>query len=358
YGPTSPYPVHQGQQGPSTPTGYPQGYPQGSYPQGSYPYSSPEMLPPDNGGWVAPLVIAGALVVIMVASFILFQQVNAVADPNVARTANPPAIPSGPLKTGNLTLKSSPSGAVIYLDGEPMKVGQNELARTPSDLSQLECHQPYHLRLVKEGYEPFETKVVLTKDGETKRLMPTLKPLPGRLIAEVQGTNAEDVRVYFDGEDVGLGPRINRERPGHQRARIRAELAGHVCQAEPSEPLVRPEQTIYAKITCKKPEPVSKPSRPRNRSRIQRPRSTPSASKQSCRTFKDQPTGRVTISTTPHAEIFWKGRKLGESPLSNITLPSGCVVLRAKHEDSGLAKTFKVTVVPNMVRVYKEVSLK
>ena len=328
-----------------------------AYPQG---YLPPEVLPPDNGGWVAPVVIAGALVVIMVASFILFQQVNQVPETAYANTlAAPPAEgPARPTKTGKLTLKSSPKGAVIYLDGQPMHVRDGELARTPSDLSVLQYGQRYQIRLVKEGYEPFETVVVLSDENEDVRtLAPTLKARPGWIIAEVRGAQARDVRVYFDSEDVGLGPRVRLKRPGFANVRVRAELAGMVCTANPSEPTIRPDQTIYTQITCSKPTVPRAPAPRRQKISRRTQRRTPKT-KKGCVTDPNLPMGKVTISTVPHGTIYWRGRAIGESPLAAYKLPSGCIELTAKHEGEGLSRRFEVVVVPNTVRVYKNVSLK
>ncbi len=353
--------VIPGAYAPSTPTGSFQGtgphnapYPPGAY---EHHYLPQEELPADGGGWIAPLVIAGALVVIMVASFILFQQVSEpIEAAYLGPDSPPPAPPPLPVRTGKLTLKSIPKGAIIYLDGQAMKVGdKGEFARTPSDLSNLQFGQRYQIRLLKEGYEPFEKIVVLDESTrETMTLSPTLTARPGDLIAEVEGPNARDVRVYFDGEDVGLGPRIKRERPGFERVRVRAELAGMVCTADPREPMVKPNQKVYTQVSCKPIRPVRRApprpvaDRPKSRSKVA----------SGCSTNPSLPPGKVTIRTVPDATIYWKGRAIGESPLALYKLPSGCIKLTAKHEASGRSLDFEITVVPNTVRIYDKVELK
>ena len=337
-GPHSPYP--------GTPSGYP---PRGYLPQ--------EVIPADNGGWIAPFVIAGALVVITVATYILYQQMY--HPPEIGRVdpALVAAAGGAPAPTGKLTLKSNPKGAVIYLDGRPMQLREGELARTPSDLSMLQFGQRYHIRLVKDGYEAFETAVVLDEsETEIKTIAPTLAARPGWLIAEVRGDDARDVRVYVDGEDVGLGPRIKLKRPGHRAVRVKAEIPGQVCTADPSEPVVRPNETVYTQVTCAKPQVRAPVRRPKARRRPTAAPAPPPPPR--CATDPNLPMGKVTISTVPHAQIFWNGRAIGESPLAGYKLPSGCVELTAKHEGLGLAKRFEVVVVPNTVRVYKNVSLK
>ena len=322
-------------------------------------YLPPEVLPAHNDGWVAPIVIAVALVVIMVASFILFQQVN---QPSEAAYANPIAPPPqgaiGSLQTGKLTLKSTPKGAAIYLDGQPMYIREGEIARTPSDLSVLQYGRSYRIRLVKEGFEPFETAIVLNEnDPNPPTVAPNLTALPGWLIAEVRGPHARDVRVYFDGEDVGLGPRIRRRQTGHRTVRVKAELAGMICRADPPEPDVRPNRTVYTAITCVPPR-ARTPAKPTRVTRRRKPRPAAAAASSRCVADPNLPKGKVTISTVPHATIYWKGRAIGESPLAGYKLPSGCIELEARHKDEGLRKRFEVVVVPNTVRVYKNVPLK
>ena len=318
-----------------------QALPAGAYPpMGSQPspypgtpsYLPPEMLPPDNGGWVAPLVIAGALVVIMIASFILFQQVQQAPEAAYAGTLTPaPTAPVAPTsgRTGKLTLKSNPKGAVIYLDGQPMQIREGELARTPSDLSVLQFGQRYHIRLVKEGYEPFETVVVLSEDqAEIKTLNPTLTALPGWIDGRSAGPRSRATCGSISTvKDVGQGPRIRLQRAGSPvGSGFKAELPGKVCKADPADADGAPKPVRihpdHLQPNAKRSPTAADPNRRRPASRAKQP--PPVASNRAhVSATPDLPMGKVTISTVPHATIYWKGRPIGESPLSGYKLPFG-----------------------------------
>jgi hypothetical protein len=62
--------------------------------------------------------------------------------------------------------------------------------------------------------------------------------------------------------------------------------------------------------------------------------------------------GYVTINTKPWASIYLDDRKLGETPVSRVRLPSGCFVIRAVNE-RGIAKTVKIEVQPNRTLRYQ-----
>jgi hypothetical protein len=59
----------------------------------------------------------------------------------------------------------------------------------------------------------------------------------------------------------------------------------------------------------------------------------------------------LTIDTRPPSQIFYRGRKLGETPLPKYPLPAGCIELQAKSPDK--SKTFRVRIEPNGVAVYR-----
>jgi hypothetical protein len=62
--------------------------------------------------------------------------------------------------------------------------------------------------------------------------------------------------------------------------------------------------------------------------------------------------GAVTITTTPPAELFLGSVSLGETPLSRVQLPAGCVEVRAVAHDKRTEKTIRLEVDPEQVTVY------
>lgn len=61
--------------------------------------------------------------------------------------------------------------------------------------------------------------------------------------------------------------------------------------------------------------------------------------------------GWLTIRTTPSAALFYGSRKLGDTPLSRVDLPAGCVELRAVSA-GGLEKMLRVDLEADQVVVY------
>jgi sugar lactone lactonase YvrE len=77
--------------------------------------------------------------------------------------------PNGPngIKTGNINVKSKPSGATIYLDGE-------DKGQTPSTISNISVGT-HSLKLVLEFYGEWEGDVVV-QEGQTTEIEETLNP--------------------------------------------------------------------------------------------------------------------------------------------------------------------------------------
>jgi serine/threonine-protein kinase len=352
-----------------TPQGYPMppgsmhGYPPGTYP--GYPGSLSGNLPTEGSSWVARLVIAGALIVILVASAILYQQLNTPAEPLPQQTRlQMAAQPQLPRKTGSLTLESVPNGAVIHLDGKPMALPNGENAKTPSDLHSLQYGMAYAIKLTKPGYETYETTITMGEESDGKTIRPTLNAFPGKLVVEVDGENRRDVRIFIDNEDAGLGPRVDRQIAGNKFVVVEGRLPGHACDSERVR--IAPNETKIASIACKKSgtrgsraiaaaDTRPPPPPPRNVEREPRKKRGGGGAIGSadCATDPDLPPGFVTISTTPHSDVFWNGRKLGQTPLARYKLPSGCVTITAKALGGGAEKTVRLTVEPNRVRIFK-----
>ena len=263
--------------------------------------------------------------------------------------------PPKPILTGALTLESSPSGAAIYLDGAPMKLPDDTPALTPSDLKCLQYGRTYVVTLRMEGYRTSTFDVTMGDEEDGKSHHPTLQPFPGRLVTEVRGLRAEEVRIRYDGVDVGFGPRVQHEVQGNTTVLVEATLEGRVCRANPARVRVLPNRTQTTEVTCAKPRPPpprraaqSSPA-PRRAAAQRRARALP---KKGCVTDPNLPSGWVTIATRPYSTIFWKDRELGQTPISKKPLPAGCVELRAVTAD-GKTRRFNVEVEPNLVRVYR-----
>ena len=345
----------------TTPPAYPPGYTQGSgqYPMGyAHPSYAGQIQQDAGGGWVARVVIIGALIVIVVASLILYKQLN--HDPTPVQQVVGQTTPPAPRKTGSLTLKSVPQGAVIYLDGKPMTLSDGTNAKTPSDLHSLQYGTEYAIKLVKPGYRPFETKVTMGEQTDNQTIRPDLGAFPGWLIAEVQGEGRDEVQLFFNGDDVGVGPMVKRQIDGNTDVVVKAKLAGKVCAANPPRVRIEPNVTLTTTVKCSA-QVAARPPPARTgggggggetTTRVRPPKAEPGVGTAGCMTDPSLPPGYVTITTKPYATLFWNGRKLGETPVAKVRLPSGCVTLTAKTK-SGTEQSFQVKVEPNKVNIYR-----
>src|SRR5205823_5391749 len=108
-------------------------------------------------------------------------------------------------------------------------------ARTPSDLTALQYGQAYRIRLSKEGFEPVEQFIVMGSTTDNSTLKPKLRPLPGKIVVEVPGENGRDVRIFFDGLDQGLGPKIEKVIDGEELVLVTATFRDLFCTTEPRQ---------------------------------------------------------------------------------------------------------------------------
>jgi serine/threonine-protein kinase len=59
---------------------------------------------------------------------------------------------------------------------------------------------------------------------------------------------------------------------------------------------------------------------------------------------KPKPTGKLTLKTSPWASVFLGGRKLGDTPLVEVSLPAGTHVLKLVNPETGLDSTIEVDI--------------
>lgn len=57
--------------------------------------------------------------------------------------------------------------------------------------------------------------------------------------------------------------------------------------------------------------------------------------------------GFATVDSTPKSLIFWKGEKIGETPLLRMKFPAGCIELLAKSASPPFEKKLHIRVEPN-----------
>jgi serine/threonine protein kinase len=64
--------------------------------------------------------------------------------------------------------------------------------------------------------------------------------------------------------------------------------------------------------------------------------------------------GKLTLSTTPWSQVFEGNKKLGETPLVELSLPVGKHTLRLKNDERGLAKTISVEIKAGKTTLLRE----
>lgn len=95
---------------------------------------------------------------------------------------------------GELEVRSEPSRAKVYLDGK-------EVGETPLILPGMRLGQ-HQVRVVKEGYDPYEERVEVT-GAERKTVHVPLEIKMGGLVVHTEPSMAG---VYIDGRSVGRSP--------------------------------------------------------------------------------------------------------------------------------------------------------
>jgi len=95
---------------------------------------------------------------------------------------------------GELEVRSEPPESKVYIDGK-------EIGETPLTIPGMRSGR-YLVRVLKEGYEPYEGRVEVVKD-EKKTIRVSLKQMPGQL--EIR-TDPPGAGVQINGKAVGISP--------------------------------------------------------------------------------------------------------------------------------------------------------
>jgi serine/threonine protein kinase len=239
----------------------------------------------------------------------------------VLRPSEPPA----PVE-GELVVETDPPGATVVVDGLRMKV------KTPGTLRMLALDKDLQLRFEKEGHEPMEKVVRLSRQAPTKTIslvLPQAQARPGaiEIVTEPPGAS-----VVLDGKpQTGATPLTLSEVPSGMEHLVRVSLAGH--QEEAANVKVEAGVTASVKLTLKsltppEPEPPAAPE-------------PVTVTKKGGK--RGGATAEVEISSTPAADILHAGKKLGRTP-ATVKLPVGKVALTLVNGELDLRQTVSVNV--------------
>jgi hypothetical protein len=345
---------------PPAPNGmYPPRFTMGQYPQGSqmlpgmaFPSASgalPVGAVTDDRSWLPRVVIVVAVFIILVAGAYLVWEILK-GDPP------PPA-----LQIGKLVIESTPPGAQIYVNNNPVKLETGDVARTPIEqLANLQYGLTYKVQLILEGYKPFETSVMMDEANDGRKIQAVLEGLPAKLTVRIDDPAERDIRIRLNGVDMGLGQKVGLV-VNAGRQKIDAEIPGKTCEAIPDNFILNRGESKEAMVHCReggRPQIATGNWSPPQRSYPSIPRKDPShtvpfqperereRAKGEC-SVPEGLQGFVTINTKPYSEIWFEGKKLGETPLAKVKLPSGCWDIRAVSPDTKQEKKVRIEVQPN-----------
>lgn len=294
---------------------------------------------------------------------------------------------------GFLTLETDPTGAAVFLDGQPTEV------KTPGVLNGMPLESDHLIRFELEGRETRETRVRLTRHLPSKALslvLPAKKAPAGQLAITTLPPGAT---VLVDGRTIGPSP-VSVDLDSGVEHWIRASKEGFLDEAKTVglEPGKRLELLLSLKAKEKpdrSPASEERPVRERRAGTVelssepaaevlfqgQRLGRTPLAARlplgkatltfvnpelelsqtvtlevasgQSARSFSFAK-GKLAADATPWADVYLGNRKLGTTPLAPRDLYEGTYTLRLVNSELGAIKTIQVVVHPNRTTVVRQ----
>lgn len=180
-------------------------------------------------------------------------------------------------KVGTIVVKSKPEDATVFLDGKRIS------GSTPIELHNISADDAHSLRVAKEGYES-GNRTVTVKQDERIEVDVALKPVLGEIRVTSEPPGAE---VYLDGEHItGTTPtRISALSLG-RRYTLRLKKEGFLewegeVRLRDAGPLEIPEVVLKEAY------------------------------------------GNLKLLVFPWADVYYKGRKVGTTPLTTISLREG-----------------------------------
>ena len=112
--------------------------------------------------------------------------------------------------------------------------------------------------------------------------------------------------------------------------------------AEVPESPPPPEAEAAPPVT---PKPAPRPARrPRTADRASRSASTAAAATAASAPGRSASRGKLTLDTTPWSEVLLDGKKLGTTPLIEVSLPVGEHTLQLQNPERGLKKSYRVSI--------------
>ncbi len=298
---------------------------------------------------------------------------------------------------GTLLITSHPPGAAIWLDGE------RRPERTPARLEGLPVDTTYEVKLTKEGRRPHVVRVYPTTARPSVSVNAELEPLAAEALGVVRvQSDPPGARIVLNGKETGkhtpatldglkpgvehaIGLLLNGYEPHTVRVRLepgkveelraslqraplsaqeallvlrieppgaRATLDGRPIPSAPSGAMeMRVEAGVHELL-------VRHPRRQTERRRIKLPGGRVTelsialarGRRHPERGREEQPTptapGRLTFDARPWCNVTVAGRRLGQTPIVNATLPAGRHRLLCVNPELGVRKALNIQIRP------------
>ncbi len=199
---------------------------------------------------------------------------------------------------GTIVVESAPPGASVFLDGEKMSDS------TPFELPNVSADETHKIQVKKQGYAT-RAQTITLKPGERKEIDVAMKPLLGEVWIS---SNPPEAKVYLNDKDTGrkTPTRLSGLSPGNYTFKLKKE--GYEVWEE--------------EVTVKVSESLDLPG-----VRLQ------------------EAFGKLNLHVSPWAEVYYKGKKLGDTPLARIRFQEGTHELILKNPPLKIEKLITVKIV-------------
>jgi tRNA A-37 threonylcarbamoyl transferase component Bud32 len=201
---------------------------------------------------------------------------------------------------GSIVVKCDPPGASVFLDGKEIS------GSTPIELPDVSADDAHRITVLKEGYASGVQTITL-KPGERREVVVALKALSGEIRISSAPPGA---KVYLNDKDIARNTpiRLSGLSPGKYTVKLKKE--GYKVWKEEvvlraSEPLDIQEVTLQEAF------------------------------------------GKLNLHVSPWADVYYKGEKLGTTPLAHIPLQEGIHKLVLKNPLLNIEKELSVKIVAN-----------
>ena len=222
--------------------------------------------------------------------------------PPVKKEPGKPMPPPAPV--GTMVVSSIPSGASVFLDDEPQK------RPTPTEIEKLPVGKEYEIRVEKEGFKPW-TRTVEPEADKSLPIEAKLKkgvPKPP-LLGEIRISSAPPgARVYLNDRDMA------RKTPVH--------LSGLSLGKRYKLGLKKEGYRLWEReVSLKDSQPLNLPE-----------------------VALEEAFGKLNLSSSPWADVYHEGKKLGTTPLAEIPFQEGTYKLVLRNPLLNIEKTIVVKI--------------